>query len=179
VIGMKTFSILSDKRYELMVLSDILGGGMSSRLFKKIREEMGAAYYVGVSPNLYATHGYLAVFAGLNREKFYVATKAIYEEMQKMAVKKVSKEELSRAKDHLIGTFLLSLETSDQLAFFYGNQEAVSGKMDSPEEIIKKIKSVNESKILSLAKNIFNPKNISVSVVGSMIDKGKLSELFK
>ena len=176
-IGMKTFSALSDKKYELMVMSDILGGGMSSRLFKRIREDMGAAYYIGVSPNLYATHGYLGIFAGLNKEKFYVATKAIYEEMQKMADKKVFAEELSKAKDHLIGTFLLSLETSDQLAFFYGNQEAVSGQIESAEEIIRKIRSVNESKILSLSRNIFNPKNISVSIVGSGINKNKIGKL--
>ncbi len=166
IMAFKAFSIFSKERFVLALLSDIIGGGMSSRLFQKIREELGAAYYVGSSPTLYGTHGYLDIFAGVNHGKSEIALKAIRDELQSIVKNGVTQQELDRVKEHRMGQFLLSLETSSDLAFYYGEQKVVTGKMMSPEEVIKNIKSVTKERISRLAKQVLDNSKLNFAVIG-------------
>ncbi|MBI2010667.1 MAG: insulinase family protein [Candidatus Colwellbacteria bacterium] len=116
LLGFRTFDFLDPRRYTLMVLADILGGGMSSRLFQKIRGEMGAAYYVGADPILYIDHGYLNARAGVDGRRTNEVIQAILGEYRRFISEPVSEGELQHAKDHLVGNLMLNLETSDALA---------------------------------------------------------------
>ncbi len=165
-LAFKAFPIFDSRRFSLAILADIIGGGMSSRLFQKVREELGAAYYVGASPSLYATHGYLEIFAGVNHKKSQKAVEAIIQALKKVVSKGVTDEEISRAKEHNVGNFMLSLETSSDLAFYYGEQEIVLGKSSPPDQIIKKIKSVTKADLARLARQILQNKNLNFSVIG-------------
>ncbi len=165
-LAFKAFSIFDERRFSLAILSDIIGGGMSSRLFQKIREELGAAYYVGASSSLYATHGYLEIFAGVNHKKFQEAAKAIIQELKKVALDGVTDDEISRAKEHNIGNFMLSLETSSDLAFYFGEQLVLSEKILSPDQVVQKIKSVTKSDLARLARQILQNKNLNFAIVG-------------
>jgi predicted Zn-dependent peptidase len=166
VMAFKAFSLFDQRRYTLALLSDILGGGLSSRLFQRVREELGAAYYVGSSANLYATHGFMDIFAGVNHAKTDLALKAIINELRDVAKNGVNSGELARVKEHRIGTFLLSLETSSDLAFYYGEQETVIGKSLEPAQVIKKVKSVTKDQVARLARQMLQNKGLNFAVIG-------------
>ncbi|MCL5004669.1 MAG: insulinase family protein [Patescibacteria group bacterium] len=183
VLGVRAFDIFDKRKYALEVLADVLGGGMSSRLFQKIREEMGAAYYVRAEADLLSDHGFLAAAAGIDNNKIEQVIKAILQEFKKMAKKKVDKKELQRAKDHLVGHLVLGLETSDALAGFYGGQEIVMKKMVSPEELVKKIQAVKAEEIQAVARDIFQNNKLNLAVIGPFSvengDKERFEKILK
>ena len=179
VVGVRAFDIFDKRRYALEVLSDILGGGMSSRLFQKIREEMGAAYYVHSSADLYTDHGYLAAACGIDKNKINEVTAAILEEFRKFAGKPVEQGELQRAKDHLTGGMMLSLETSDSLANFCGGQEVLTGKVTAPQELADKIQAVTSEEIMSVAQDIFKNDRLNLALIGPFKDKNEFDKLLR
>lgn len=166
MIGFRAFPMFDDRRYALEVLADILGGGMSSRLFHKVREELGAAYYVNAAADLYTDHGYIAAGAGVEHSKLATVITAILAEYKRLTTELVSAEELSRAKSHLSGTTVLGLETSDSLAIFYGVQETLRKNAQTPAEILKKIEGVTAEQIRSVAQALFTPQHLNLAMIG-------------
>lgn len=166
VLGVRAFDIFDKRRHALQVLGDVLGGGMSSRLFHKVREELGAAYYVKADSDLMLDHGYFAVSAGVDHGKIEAVIKVILEEMKRLTKELVPAEELQKSKDHMIGNFILGLESSDELGSFYGGQEIVTKKLLSPDEIIKKVKNVKAEEIREVAKFIFQNSKLNLAVIG-------------
>ena len=165
-IGCRAFSVFDDRKYALDVLADALGGGMSSRLFQKVRDQLGAAYYVRAETDYQSDLGLLVVRAGLDNTRLELVSQAILEEMSKFTEKAISSEELQKAKDHLSGNFILGLETSDALATFYGGQEVVAKKIETPEEILRKIQAVTAVEILAVAKEVINNERLNFALVG-------------
>jgi predicted Zn-dependent peptidase len=156
-----------DKRkYALNVLCNILGGGMSSRLFQKVREELGAAYYVNCGSSLFTDHGLLVVSAGVDNKKINVVIKAILDELNKIKNDLVTKAELDKSKNHICGSMMIGLETSDSLAEFYGEQELFREKIMDPEQFIKKIKAVRASDIKAVAEDIIQNINLNLAIIG-------------
>ena len=166
VLGFRAFDLFDDRKYVLGILSDILGGSMSSRLYQKVREQMGAAYYVRAGADLSTDHGFFAVSAGVGNEKFEPVLRAVLEELKKIREEGVSDKELNLSKEHIIGRLILGLETSDDLAGFYGEQEILEKKIEEPEEIIKKIEAVKENDIISVAKDIFQNNKMNLAFIG-------------
>ncbi len=166
ILGVRAFSVFHPKKYPLEILGSVLGGGMSSRLFKRVREEMGAAYYIRAGEELSLDHGVFAVSSGVNHGKLEIVIKAILEEMDRLRREPVSKEELRRVKDHLIGNFLISLETSDRIASYYGADELILGKQEHPETVVKKVEAVSSGDIQAVARQIFRDKALNLALVG-------------
>lgn len=166
VLGCRAFDFFDRRRYALEVLADILGGGMSSRLFQRIREELGAAYYVRAAADLLSDHGYLAVSAGVEHGKLMTVIRAVLEEMRRLVEREVSKGELRRAKDHLSGRLLLGLETSDALATFYGTQEILHAPIETPETILRRIEAVSATDIQRVARFIFQDRKLNLALIG-------------
>ncbi|BCX15862.1 MAG: peptidase M16 [Candidatus Parcubacteria bacterium] len=154
------------QRYALMALDMILGGGMSSRLFQKVREEMGAAYYVGAHSSFYKTHGYFEIFAGVNHKKTFDVLKVILEEARRVLKEGVTEKELKRIKNHWIGGLLISLETPLSLINFYGEQEIIRKKIISPQEIVRRVKSLTREDIKNIAHRVFKNEGLNLAVVG-------------
>ncbi len=179
VVGVRAFDIFDKHKYAIDLLVDILGGGMSSRLFQKIREEMGAAYYVRAEADLLSDHGFLTASAGIDNNKVSEVTKVIIEEFEKLAKEQIKKEELQRVKDHSIGNLIMGLETSDQLAAFYGGQEIIIRKIISPEEAIKKIQAVKSEEILAVAKDIFKNSKLNLAIIGPFKEKPRFEQILK
>ncbi len=179
VMGLRAFDLFDERKYALDVLTDILGGGMSSRLFQKIREEMGAAYYIGSGSDLSTDHGYMDVSAGIDHKKIDEVITAIIGELKRMADEPVSNEELIRAKEHLIGGLVLGLETSNQLAGYYGSQEVLEHKMMSPEELIQKTQEVTAEQIQTVAKDIIRNEGLNLAIIGPFKDKERFEALLK
>lgn len=177
ILGVRAYDIFDKRKYALQVLADILGGGMSSRLFQKIREEMGASYYVRAEADLFTDHGYLAVSAGADNQRAEAVVAAIIEEFKKAAENGVGEKELQTAKDHLTGHLMLSLETSDEWASFYGGQDILTKKIILPKEIAEKIQAVKAEEIHEVAKDIFQNNKLNLAVIGPFDDKEQFEKI--
>ena len=166
VVGFRAFSLFDKRRYALAVLSDVLGGGMSSRLFQKVRDELGAAYYVYSAADLFSDRGVFYAAAGVGNDKTESVIKAILGEFKDMRDNGISKEELQKAKNHITGKFSMALETSDEMGYFYGMQEVLGEKLVSPEEEMKRIRAVSLSEVKSVACHIIKNENLNLTLIG-------------
>ena len=179
VLGFRAFDVFDRRRYAIQLLADILGGGMSSRLFKKVREELGAAYYIDAEDDLMLDHGLFRIAAGVDHAKIEIVIRAILEECAKLRDEPVPAAELQRAKDHLAGGILLGVETADELASFYGGQEMVTGAPLPPEAIIGKIKAIGAAEIKAVARDIFKNKGLNLAIIGPYRNESMFNEIFK
>ena len=127
---------------------------------------MGAAYYIDAGADLYLDHGYLAVSAGVDRRKIEAVIKVILEEMGRLKKELVGDKELQKSKDHIIGNMILGLETSDELAGFYGGQEILTHKLVTPEEFAHHIQKATSEEIRSVARSIFSSKKLNLAIIG-------------
>ena len=181
VIGVRTFKS-SDKRMPaLKVLSNVLGNGltMSSRLFQKMREELGVCYYVGSRLEDYTDHGNIMIVAGVDKSRLKEAVTGILDEMKKIRDEKVGEEELKKTKDYMIGTLYLGLESSDSLVNFYGSQEIMREKMKTPKEVEKEIQKVTANDISKLAKQIMKNNTLNMALIGNISNEKELKKIFK
>lgn len=166
VLGVRAFSLFDERRWALGVLGTILGGGMSSRLFQRLREELGMAYYVGASADLFTDHGYFAAYAGVDVSRATVAISAILEEFATIVKKPVPADELQKAKDHIKGSLILNIETTDQLAGYFGPQELLRKEVHTPEENLERINKVSAEDIQSIAEEIFVSCHLNLAMIG-------------
>ena len=166
ILGVRSFNTYNKYNIILMVLDVVLSGGMSSRLFQKLRDEMGICYYVGASNSEFTDHGFFSVSSGVDSKRVKEAVTAILSEMNKLKNNLVKSEELNKAKQHLIGTLNLGLESSDSLAVYYGGQEVLRKEIKKPEDIIKEIKAVTADEIKFVAERIFKDEGLNLAIVG-------------
>ncbi|MDP2856175.1 MAG: pitrilysin family protein [bacterium] len=166
VLSARAFSKFDERRYALEVLSSILGHGMSSRLFQKIREEMGAAYYVSSITDLGSDHGFFGIATGVALSKVNEAIKIISDEFKKIALEPPGEAELQKAKDYIKGKMTLGLESSDEYAFFYGSQQLYYKRTFSLNDIFRRINAVNSRMVQNLSRELFQPKNINLAILG-------------
>lgn len=169
-LGFRTFSFFDTRRYTLSLLSLLLGGGMSSRLFIEVRERRGLCYYISTGRELYHDVGNIVTQAGVTSkpEKVREAIKTILQEHEKIIQGDVKIEELNRVKELLKGRLLLSMEDSSNIASFFGTKQILEGKIESPEDVVKKIESVQVGDITQLAKQIFRPENLNLALIGNL-----------
>lgn len=165
-LGVRGYSLHSSERYVQEVLSVILGGMMSSRLFTKVRQELGLAYYVSCESFSDPDTGFLMAKAGVDNNKAKKAVAAILKEFTKIKEKKIPEKELKKAKENLKGKMALNLETSDALASFYGIQEITEDKFLTLKEMYDKINKVGVKDISRIAKDIFRPENLNLALIG-------------
>ncbi|MDO8510350.1 MAG: pitrilysin family protein, partial [bacterium] len=166
VLGVRSFPIYS-KEYLVMKLIDaLLGGGMSSRLFQKLREEMGVGYYVRTSDNAFTDHGYFDVSTGVDKNRVGDVVKALLGEFRRLKEEKVTPSELQKAKDYFTGTMDLNLESSDSLAEFYGYQEVLKKPLESPADIASAVKEVSAEDIARVATLIFTNERLNLALIG-------------
>lgn len=168
-----------DKRIPaLILLAEILGQGMSSRLFNRLRDEMGVCYYVRAEQDAGTDHGVFAISAGVNVSRVKEVTGVLLEECNKLSKTPVPDEELQKAKEHYVGHLYLNLETADAIAEFYANQEITMGKLKNPQELENIIRKVTAKDIMKVAKDIFRNDNLNWAIVGNVVDKKQLKKFF-
>lgn len=179
IIGTRAFDRDDERRYALSLLSIILGGNMSSRLFIEVRERRGLAYYVRTTTDLFEDCGYIATQAGVEHENLEKALKVILEGYKKISETKVSDEELGRAKEYIKGKSVMGLEASDEMALFLVNQEVEKGRIMEQEEIFKKIEKVTADDIMEVAREVFKVESLNLAVIGPHKNEEKLRVLLK
>ncbi len=164
-LGYRTFGMSDRRKYAASVLDAILGRGMSSRLFQEVREKRGLSYDVSSRLSLFREAGMFTVTAGLDASKADAALKTIDRELRRICDKKVSKAELERTKEFLVGNFRLSHERVVSKLFFYGQTMLAFGRLVSPADQVEKIKAVTSEDVQSVARAIFQDRLRSVSWV--------------
>ena len=165
-LGVRAYNIFHPDKYALSLLSVILGGNMSSRLFVKVREKEGLAYYIRTNIETYTDTGYLVTQSGVDNQKIEKAIKIILNEYKDIREKGVNEKELKRAKEYIKGKMLLELELSDEMAAFFANQEILTNKILTVEEKFAKIDKVTVKDIQRVAKDIFVPQKLNLALIG-------------
>jgi len=168
-LGFRTVPLNHPDHYTLSVLSAILGGGMSSRLFHEVREKRGLAYYVRTGSEQYQDVGNLVSTAGLDPKRVEEGIKVIVEEYAKFANGKagITVAELTKAKEFLKGHFVLELEDSRSVAAFYSQQEILEDKIENPDEIMAEIDKVTVLDVEKSVRKYFVEKNMNLAVIGN------------
>ncbi|OGI67384.1 hypothetical protein A3A05_00895 [Candidatus Nomurabacteria bacterium RIFCSPLOWO2_01_FULL_41_12] len=179
VLSARSYDFFNKKSPALSVLGGILGGGMSGRLFQKLREEMGVGYYVRAYNDAFTDHGFFQISAGVDNKRIYEVLEAVLKECRKLKNYIVSEEELNKVKECLIGNMKLSLEATDDIANFYGGQELLKKELKNIEEKAKEIRATTARQIQNLAKDIFKNKGLNLALIGPFKEKSKFLKILK
>ncbi len=176
-IALRAVSRLDPDRYAATILNAVLGRGMSSRLFKEVRERRGLAYSVGSGLTRYQDTGVLSISAGVSPEHVAETTKVIKQELMKLVQEPVGAEELTKARDYTIGSFRLGLETSMALAQRAGEYLLMLGEIEPIEEVVARLEAVTSDDVQRVAQRLFRDDNLSMSLVGPGANEHELAEL--
>jgi predicted Zn-dependent peptidase len=179
VLGFRSYPLGHASYHTLAVLAGVLGGGMSSRLFHKIRTELGLGYYVRAANDAFTDHGVLAASVGADNTRIDEVIPAILEEFRKLKADLVAPSELKKVKDMLAGRLVLGLESSDELGEFYGFQEMLKKELRTPEEIIVRMNKVTAEDIRKMAKKIFVPERMNLAMIGPWKGEERFAKLLK
>ena len=152
----------------ITLLSVILGGTMSSRLFTEVREKRGLAYSIRASHQAYRETGAWVIQAGLDPKKVPQALQVIGREISRIKKTAVSPVELRRAKDYLKGSLAISLEDASHVAEWYARQYIVSGQWATPAERLAEIAAVTAGDIQRVAKKLFSARQMSIAAIGPL-----------
>ncbi|MCM8745959.1 insulinase family protein [Thermomicrobium sp. CFH 73360] len=159
-----------ERRFVQGMLDAVLSSGMSSRLFKEIRERQGLAYEVYGYLREYADVGQGVVYTGTDVERAERALRAVRNELEKLVREPVPTEELERMKELRVGRIVMGLEDSRAVASWIGGQELVFGEVLTPEEVIARIRAVTSEEIQALAQELFRPDRFALAVIGPFDD---------
>jgi predicted Zn-dependent peptidase len=167
-LGVPSVPLADERRFGVAVMNNLLGGGMSSRLFQNIREKLGLAYAVFSELTPYSDAGMLTVYAGTAKETVGQVIDLIVKEFRDLKETLVPEEELLRAKNHLKGSLMLSLESTSSRMSNLARQELYFRRFYSLDEILAGIETVTREEIRSLACEFFRPEQIAVTVLGPL-----------
>ena len=167
-LGVPCYPLPHERRYAASVLSTVLGGGMSSRLFQNIREKRGLAYAVFSEVSAFHDTGCISVYAGTSRESVRQVVSLILDEFRLLKQDPVPAEELRRAKDNLRGSLLLGLESTPSRMANLARQYLYFNRFYSLEEMASNIERVTAAEIQEAAQFFFHPRHVALSVVGNL-----------
>ena len=167
-IGVPALPMTDSRRFAVSVLNNILGGGMSSRLFQNIRERQGLAYSIFSELSPYRDTGSLAVYAGTSLETAGQVVRSVLDEFRRMKDEPLREDELRRAKDHLKGATLLALEGTGQRMHHLARYHMYFNRYFTPQELIAMLESVTAEEVQQVAREFFQPGRLAVSAVGNL-----------
>ena len=158
-------------------MNTALGRGMSSRLFKEVRERRGLAYSVGSGSTRYQDAGTVSVSAGVTREQQEEALEVIVGELRRIADEPMPAEELNRTKDYAAGSFRLSLETPMSFAQRWGAQLLHDSVLEPADVTVEGLRAVTTEDVQRVATRLFGSPQFSLAVVGPSASRDRLDEI--
>ena len=171
LVGAEGTSAADERRYGYSVLDAILGGGMASRLFQEIREKRGLVYSVYSTHQTYRTGGLFTISATTRPKNAVEVLGLVREEFARLAESGVTAAEVARAKEHLKGGLLLSLESTSTRMLRLGRTELVVGRAIPPSEVIEKIDAVTKDQVDAIARLLFASGRLALTVLGPVDDR--------
>jgi predicted Zn-dependent peptidase len=158
----------NDDFYTLLTINNVLGGGMSSRLFQRIREQKGLVYSIYSFPSSYKSTGLFTIYAGMNPENLNRVTELISDEISKLVKTGISEDELEKSKEQLKGNYILGLESTSSRMNSIGKSELILNRIYTPQQVLKKIDKISIENVEKLVKKTFDTDKRSISVVGNI-----------
>lgn len=178
-LGFHGYPYRSKNNYPLRLMSAVLGGGMSSRLFIRIRERLGLAYYVNTSFNNYLDAGNFLVSAGLKVDKTLQAQEIILQELRKARDQGVSKAELAKAKEYIKGKIALAMEDPHDKLEWYLGQEAFMGRVRTIKQTFEELDKVTLDEVMKVAHDVIRNDCLNLAIVGPFEDKSVFEKKLK
>lgn len=169
-VGFESLEHGNDSLYTLMAVNNIFGGGMSSRLFQKIREELGLVYSIYAYPSTYRKSGLYTIYAGMNPEHTNKVYEMIFDEINNLIKNGITKDELDKSKEQLKGNYILGLESTSGRMNTMGKSELLLGKIYTPDEVLVKIDKVNLEMANEVINKLFKTDKFGVAAVGNIKD---------
>jgi predicted Zn-dependent peptidase len=167
-----------EDRYPLAILSSVLGGGMSSRLFSEVREKRGLAYYVRAYADRYKDVGYFAAFAGVDKNRIDEAITVVKDEFLKVIEKgEITENEVKKAKEYNKGHFVLGLEDTQSVAIFFAMNQILENEIKTPEDTLAKIEAVTCEDVQRVAKKYLDTKAFNLAIIGDFKDEERFLKL--
>lgn len=170
IIATPLVSATDERRYAADLLSNIIGGGTSSRLWQKIREERGLAYSVGASAVMYQDVGMFSIFAGTSPDQVEEVVQLAITEMRDVAKNGVTADELDLAKAQTTASILLGLEDSAARAATLAQGEMIHGRQISLDEALDAINAVTTDDVHSIAGEHFRTESVMFAALGDLSD---------
>jgi predicted Zn-dependent peptidase len=170
ILGVPSYPVDHPDRYVLQLLSTVLGGGMSSRLFTEVRERRGLAYYVHGLNHSYSDAGSLYAQAGVDLNRIDEAIGVIAEEFDRMAAEPVPAEELEKARSLAKGRFVLGTESPQGLILFGLRREVLEGEAIEPESMLAALDSVTVEDVQRVAQDLIARDKVHLAVIGPFAD---------
>ena len=167
-LGVPSIPMPHEERFACYILNAMLGGGMSSRLFQNIREKQGLAYTVYSELTMYRDAGCMLIYAGTSLKIAGKVIESIVHELRELVDKKVTPEELRRAKDHLKGSFVLGLESTSSRMGNLARQELYFKRFFSLDEMLDNVERVTAEEVQKLARQFFDPNRMAVAMLGRL-----------
>jgi predicted Zn-dependent peptidase len=169
-MGVPAYRLAHEMRYPLYILNTVLGAGMSSRLFQNIREKQGLAYAVYSELNLFSDTGCFTVYAGTAVETAKKVVESVINEFRALKQDLISEDELRRAKDHLKGSLMLSLESTSSRMSNLARQELYFDRFMTLDEMLENIESVKREDVQRIAQQFFTTDTIALAMLGRLGD---------
>lgn len=173
-LGLPIFGRDDPDRFAIRIMNDVLGAGMSSRLFREVRERRGLAYSVSSGYGYLADAGVFTISAGVNRDKLAETISVCLEETEKLCTTIVPPDELRKAKDHNIGRFRLSLETAFSLGQRHGELLLTKGEIEAIEQVVDQIEAVTAEQVQAVANRVIDRSKLHCAVVGPNVDETEI-----
>ena len=170
VLGTEGMSRQDDRRYALAVLNNALGGGMSSRLFQEVREQRGLAYSVYSYSSHHHDTGMFGIYAGCAPSKVDEVLQVCREQLDLVATKGVTDEEIARAKGQLRGSLALGLEDTGSQMSRIGKAELVYGEVLPVEEVLARFEAVTPDDVRAVAGDVLH-RPLSLGIIGPFPDR--------
>ena len=167
----------NDRLYTLLVLNNYFGGGTSSRLFQKLREEEGYVYTIYSYPSAYRNLGVFNVYFALNEQYIKNAIDLIYKEIDEVLKNKLSSETIRKSKEQLKGNYILGLESVSSRMFGMGKSELMFKKVYEPKEILDKIDKISDNDVNELVDEIFKNGVLCAAAVGRNINEDSFKKI--
>jgi predicted Zn-dependent peptidase len=165
-LGADGMSVTDPRRYALSLMSTLMGGNMSSRLFQEVRERLGIAYSVYCFANSHADSGMFGVYAGVAPERVEEALDTIVAQMRRLKQEPVEAAELDAAKEYTKGNLLLASESNDNQMVRLAQNEIHFGGYIPMDTVVARIEQVTPEDIRSLACTLFRGERLALSILG-------------
>jgi len=176
-IGFPAYSYFDPKLDAFQILSIILGGSMSSRLFVQVRERRGLCYYIKAQANVYEDTGNLFIRAGLDKNKIKEAVEVILDELNKIKEKGITVAELKLAQELIKGHLILEMEDNANLAQWYARRFILVNEIITPEEKIKQIMKVTKAQVDKVAKDLIKKELINLVAISPFAETEKFKKI--
>jgi predicted Zn-dependent peptidase len=177
ILGVRGYPLGHPDRYTLQLLTVVLGGGMSSRLFTEVRERRGLGYYVHAGSSAYTDTGTLYTGAGVDVSRVDEALTTILAELRKIAAEPVPTDELEKARGYAKGRFVLRLE-SPQGTIQYGlRHEVLEGEIEEPDDLLRELDAVTGEDVQRVARDLLDDRRLYLALVGPFDDPERFESL--